>query len=263
MLINWFTVVAQIVNFLILVLLLRRFLYGPIIRIMDEREADITRRIEEAEEKKEKAENEETAYRDLKLELEEKREEMLARAEKEAQKWRSELRKKARKEIDSLQKEWKEALERERETFLQDFKVKAGEEIYLVLRRILKELSGRDLEEQMVGIFLERLRELPGKEKKEIASALNQAGENREIQIASSRTLSQELQEQVTGEIKEIFDFGAKVSFRETPDLICGIELRSLGYKVAWNIDDYLETLVEDLSRLLTREEEARLLKEQ
>ena len=38
MLIDWFTVLAQIINFLILIYLLKRFLYGPIIRAMEERE---------------------------------------------------------------------------------------------------------------------------------------------------------------------------------------------------------------------------------
>ena len=46
--IDWFTVVAQIVNFLILVWLLKKFLYGPIIRAMDDRERRIASRLEEA-----------------------------------------------------------------------------------------------------------------------------------------------------------------------------------------------------------------------
>ena len=41
MLINWFTVVAQAINFLILVWLLKRFLYKPILHAIDEREKGI------------------------------------------------------------------------------------------------------------------------------------------------------------------------------------------------------------------------------
>ncbi len=262
MLINWFTVGAQIINFLILVLLLRRFLYGPIIRVMDEREEEITRRIEEGEKKKKKAEKEEAAYRDLKYELEQKREELVARAEEEAQEWRKELRQKARKEIDSLQEQWKEALERERETFLQDFKIRAGEEIHQVLRRILKDLSGRDLEGQMIGMFLEKIAELPEQEKEKITSALKGPGEKKGIQVSTARMLPEKLQKEVEEEIERLTGDSVEISFGENKDLICGIELRSLGYKVAWNIDDYLETLVEELSEVLTREEEGKIIKE-
>jgi F-type H+-transporting ATPase subunit b len=49
--IDWFTVFAQIVNFIILIFLLKRFLYGPIIAAIDKREENISARITEAEEK--------------------------------------------------------------------------------------------------------------------------------------------------------------------------------------------------------------------
>ena len=52
MLINWFTVAAQIVNFLILVALLKRFLYGPIVAAMSAREGRIAAQLTEAQRKK-------------------------------------------------------------------------------------------------------------------------------------------------------------------------------------------------------------------
>ena len=52
MLIDWFTVVAQIVNFLILVALLKHFLYGPLVRAIDAREERIAARLAEAERKR-------------------------------------------------------------------------------------------------------------------------------------------------------------------------------------------------------------------
>ena len=52
MLINWFTVVAQAINFLILVWLLKRFLYKPILQAIDEREKRIATQLADAEDKK-------------------------------------------------------------------------------------------------------------------------------------------------------------------------------------------------------------------
>ncbi|NER81960.1 MAG: ATP F0F1 synthase subunit B, partial [Leptolyngbya sp. SIO1D8] len=49
MLIDPFTTLAQIVNFLILVTLLKHFLYGPITRTMAQREQTIANRLEQAE----------------------------------------------------------------------------------------------------------------------------------------------------------------------------------------------------------------------
>jgi len=46
--INWFTVIAQIVNFLILVWLLKRFLYKPVLKAIAEREQKIASRLDAA-----------------------------------------------------------------------------------------------------------------------------------------------------------------------------------------------------------------------
>ena len=63
MLIDWFTVIAQIINFLVLVALLKRFLYGRIIKAMDQREEKIAFRLADAERKRNEAEQEAQAYR--------------------------------------------------------------------------------------------------------------------------------------------------------------------------------------------------------
>ena len=47
--IDYFTIIAQIINFLILVFLLRHFLYRPVITAMDEREQKMVSRLKDAE----------------------------------------------------------------------------------------------------------------------------------------------------------------------------------------------------------------------
>ena len=57
MLINWFTVLAQIVNFLILIYLLKRFLFKPILGAMAERERKMVDALNRAKGAEEKAKN--------------------------------------------------------------------------------------------------------------------------------------------------------------------------------------------------------------
>ncbi|GAI65332.1 unnamed protein product [marine sediment metagenome] len=100
MLIDSFTVIAQIINFLILIYLLKRFLFNRIIKIMDDRENQITGQMQDAEAAKEAAQKELEEQRRIREELQEKWNEMLAQAKKDAQKKREELVKDARKKID-------------------------------------------------------------------------------------------------------------------------------------------------------------------
>jgi len=67
--IDWITVVAQIVNFLVLVWLLQRFLYGPITRAMKNREKRIENRLTEARQERNEAEDEAEAYRQKQRQL--------------------------------------------------------------------------------------------------------------------------------------------------------------------------------------------------
>ena len=78
--VDWFTLVAQIVNFLVLVWLLKHFLYGRIVGAMKEREAKIAGRLDEAARQRASAEAEAELFRVRNLEFEANREEMLARA---------------------------------------------------------------------------------------------------------------------------------------------------------------------------------------
>jgi len=102
MLIDWFTVLAQIVNFLILIFLLKRFLYGPITKAMEEREKKIATAVEQANsaEKKAKQHSEELAMeKQIFLEA---REQILAEAKREIHTWQGNTLKEARLEVEDL-----------------------------------------------------------------------------------------------------------------------------------------------------------------
>ena len=62
MLIDWFTVIAQVVNFLILVWLLKRFLYRPILNAIDAREKRIAAKIADADAKEAEAQKQREEY---------------------------------------------------------------------------------------------------------------------------------------------------------------------------------------------------------
>ena len=86
MLIDWFTVTAQIVNFLILVYLLKRFLYQPIVRHMNEREEKIANRLQQASDKRAEAQRQIDEFQHKQEEIEQQSAQKLEKAEEEAQK---------------------------------------------------------------------------------------------------------------------------------------------------------------------------------
>ena len=148
---------AQIVNLLILVFLLKKFLFGRIIGAMDAREAKIGAVFAEAEKSRQEARAAAESHKTRLRELEAGYEEMLNKARQDAEAYQRELMVKAREEVDFLKARWMEALRSERANFLQELRRLAGHQIYAVSRRVLKDLAGLDLEERIVEILMERI----------------------------------------------------------------------------------------------------------
>jgi F-type H+-transporting ATPase subunit b len=60
--INWFTVIAQVINFLVLVWLMKKYLYKPILQAIDDREKKIASELADAKTQKEAAKSEQDEF---------------------------------------------------------------------------------------------------------------------------------------------------------------------------------------------------------
>ena len=252
--IDWFTVIAQVVNFLILIFLLKRFLYKPIVDAMNRREEKIASDLESAEKKRKEAEREVETYRGMKLELEEKREEMLSQARKEAEAHRKELKEKVRGEVDRVQARWLDAIEREKEAFLQDLRRRADRQVYSIARRVLADLADTEVERRMVDVFIERIPSLEEGKKKTIEEAMGKG--DRKAVVSSVFEIPAGARQRITRALRKHIGDGIDVDFRTSPGMIAGIELKVRGYKIAWSVDDYLESLESDIVEALEQETE-------
>lgn len=250
MLIDSFTVIAQIINFLILIYLLKRFLFNRIIKIMDDREMQITGRMQDAEAAKEEAQKELEEQRRIREELQQKWNEMLAQAKKDAQKKREELVRNARKKIDEEQKNWREAILKQRTAFLRDLRHLSGEQVCQISRKVLSDLAGEKLENQLIENFLIQLKKLTKKEKADFARFINK--DERKILVNSSFRLTREKESEIRKILEEIINGQVEINFKVSPKLICGIETRSEGKKISWNIENYLDGLEEQLKKAFT-----------
>jgi len=248
MLIDWFTVFAQIVNFLILIWLLKKFLYGPIITAMDRREEKIASRLREALEKRNEAAKEIELYRQKNSEISKRRQELLRRAGQEADRLRKELIIDARKKADEARKRWHEAVGQEKQSFLKDMKKRAGRQVYAIARRALADLSGSDLERRIAAVFIKRIKGLSSEMRRRLSAGIGQ-----EVVISSAFELAGDEKEKIKLAIHDELARDVNVRYETSPDLICGIELNSSGFLLGWSLREYLSSLEEEFGRLLEK----------
>lgn len=248
MLIDWFTVIAQAINFLVLMFLLRRFLYRPVLNAIDAREAHIVETVKNAEGQKAEAEKERELFAKKNEDFDRQRADLVNKAREDAKTAGERLLEKERQAVDASREKWRNALADEQKHFGEEAVGRIQEEIFATVRQVLSDLADASLEDRMVEAFCRRLRLAANAPGDKLAEALRAAPAT--ILVKSAFDLSAEQQETLRQTLSESLpaSAGVKVGFETAPNLVGGIELILDGQKAAWTIDDYLARLKSSVS---------------
>lgn len=249
MLIDWFTVGAQVLNFLILVWLMKRFLYQPILDAIDAREKRIAAELANAAAKSAEAQAERDEFQRKNEQFDQQRTGLLKTATDEAATERQRLLDEARHTADTLSAKRQETLRNEAHSLNQAISLRTQQEVFAIARKALTDLATTSLEERLVEVFNRRLRELAGEAKATVAAALKTASAPALVRSAFDLPVEQRATIQRT--LNETFATEIRVRFETAPDLVGGIELTMNGQKVAWSIADYLGSLEKGVGELL------------
>jgi F-type H+-transporting ATPase subunit b len=249
MLIDWFTVGAQALNFLILVWLMKRFLYQPILHAIDAREKRIAAKLADAAAIESAAQKERDEFQRKNEEFDRQRAALLDKATEEAKTERQRLLDEARKTADALSASRQEAVISDARNLRKAISRQTQDEVFAIARKALTDLAGASLEGHMVDAFIERLRSMPDEAKTAFADALSAASGPALVRSAFDLPAAQ--RKTIQEGIDEIFSVSIQVRFETAPNLISGIELSAHGRKLAWSIADYLAAMEMSIEELL------------
>lgn len=224
------TLVAQVVNFAILVWLLKKVLYGPVLSAIQQREDRFLQRQAQLDEL-------EKACEELKNTLESEKEEFEAQAEErqrqvlaEAKALKQKELDKARRDVESLSKRWKEGLSEQREQFLEEIRRKTARSVVMIAGRVLSDLADEErLQQLAVDRFLKSCDELELEGLVVVRSAT-------ELDAAQRKNLQKRFDE---------------VRFEVEPELVLGLELVHGGRRIGWSARAHLEAMQTELDSLL------------
>lgn len=242
MLIDPFVVIAQIINFLILVALLKRFLYKPITQAMATRSQRIERQLAAAAAQEQDAEREKQLYRQKQQELEAQKQQWLEQAKQEVEQEQQKLWQKGQAEVNLAKIQWYESLEQNRVKFALELRDRLSQQVMETTRKALADLANANLEAQIIERLIDRLEHLD-RSQLEAMRGTPISHSRRLITIRSSFTIADDQSDRLIAVIREQIAADAEVQFETVADLICGIELRDRDYKISWNLEDYLAEL--------------------
>lgn len=253
--IDLFTFIAQIINFIILVILLYFFLYKKIINAIDNREKGIRDEFERAREEKKLAEEEKNHYEAELRELDKQKENLIAKAEEEARQEKEEFLEEAKEEIEHKKKTWERKLETEKNEFLTYLQKTIGSEIYNTAQSVLQELANVDLQKQIFERFVNLLENLSEEQVAAFQNAYRERTKEGVI-LLSAFELSQEERDAILKPLAKILEEEPKIFFRIDPEKTLGITIKINSFRFSWTTKNYFEKLEDQFEKVLEEKHE-------
>ena len=247
--INWFTVIAQVINFLLLVWLLKKFLYKPVLDAIDTREKKIVARLEDAKSKMAEAKKEQDDFAEKNKQFDGQKKELMDKAFADTKIQKDKLLEDAKKEVDTLHAKQQKAVADMQENLKDELAQKTQKEVFDISRKTLTDLASVDLEEQAAKLFISRLEELKGEEKKQFIDAFTSGLQP--VLIQSAFELPGKQQSELKKAVNNLLGKETGFEFKTSPEIISGIELSANGYKLSWSISAYIDSLQNEISETL------------
>jgi F-type H+-transporting ATPase subunit b len=238
-----FTFGASLFNFIVLLVLLRIFLFERVTKAMEERQRRIAESWDEAERKQHDADGIRANYEQRMEEIDEERDKLLRQAKEEMERQKGARLDEVRVEMEEKRMEWMQELEREQQRLLESIRSEVAHAAIESTRAVLLALAGAKLEQRMIDRLLE---EIDSHKNAELIDQLQAA----EVEVTTSTELDEDDRERITSALREVAE-PASVSFRESDDLGCGVRMRIGDLEIGWSIADRLSDLEGEVSRLV------------
>ncbi len=248
MLIDWFTVIAQALNFLILVWLLKRFAYQPVLNAINLREQRIAAQVAAAAQAQAAATAERETFSRKNEELEQHRAALLDQMTQEAKATRSGLLEQAREDADAERSRLLSALSAEQADLKSELGSKIREQVLQIVGSTMRDLAHVALNEAMVDVFLEHLQGLSETDRQLLAAV---GTNDTTTLVRSAFELAPQTRARIQTAVAALGRPQGRLQFETAAALVCGIELQASGHKVAWGVGDYLENLQSGIDHLL------------
>jgi len=249
MTIDWITILFQIFNFLVLVFLLRHFLYHPIVESMEKREKTILDREQSAREETEKAIETNKTYEKRLQTFEQEKDERFKEITAQVSERKQALVNQAKLDADALQTRLQNEVRQEASLFMSQIKEMISQEACSLAELTLKDLANTSLETMVFETFMSKLDQLEDSEEKQLIDALKL---NTSVKLISAFDINQEQLQMIHKKLSAWNQELSPIKHSVDADLVCGFILEVEGHQVLFNIHHYLKAIEKRVIERLT-----------
>ncbi len=244
--INWFEIIAQMINFFILLFLLYKLFYKPVNKAMDDRQQRIRDTRQKADEKMKKADELIEAYEQNLAELEKEKDKKLEMAKQEALEKKEKLMEDYKEEAEQKRRDYLKEVEDEQERFTQELGTALGHNAVKIAQQILGTFSEEKISEKVFDSFIKKVESLEEDTLRE-----DIASKEERINLISSEALSDEQKETLEKVLRKKLDSFKEITYEVDEALIQGYELKLETLTVHTNVRKYLEEAEKNIQQII------------
>jgi F-type H+-transporting ATPase subunit b len=216
------TIALQTINFAILVWLLHRFLYRPVLRVIDARKAEVQRHYDDAQAAEDKAKADLAAIEAQRAAIAAERETALKAAAAQAQEAAAARRAQAQREAETIVQAARQTVAQERERALDEARRVALDLGAAFARRLLADVPRPLRAEAWIERLEQHIEALPQPERDALAGQLRDGGS---LTVVTASPLPPEVSEAWRDRLRRLLGNGIAASFEIDPALVAGAEL--------------------------------------
>jgi F-type H+-transporting ATPase subunit b len=232
--IDWWTFIAQIINLVILLFLLRKFLYIPVLRAVEARQKLIADELKEAANAKKQALKLTDECNKRLADIEAQKQKILAQTGIDAGKLADSLMLEAQEQYKNACQQWQNKLIGEQQSFEATVRHLITEYFTGFADKALTQMADIHLNDLIIAKFIDKLADIKQEQHLE---------NKQKFEIQSAQPLNKKNQELLQKTLQKQFKLATNVKFEYTlnQSLICGIIVQAEDQQISWNLADYMQ----------------------
>lgn len=234
-----YTIIAQLINFSVLLFILNKFLYKPVLKTMDKRREDIKNKIEETQNKLEESDKLKEEYFNKLQEVEKENITLRKQALEDIKKFKDSELQKVKEDISLKKDKFNDYLDLEQKSLIENFNENLSDLFVEYSNNILQVLANSTLQGEIVNNFMQKINDLTD-EKVESVNKLNVE----DIYISSNDELTDKQKDFIKDSlVKKGFKF-KDIQYTVDKKLILGIELKAKSYVLSWDVRELTNNFI-------------------
>jgi F-type H+-transporting ATPase subunit b len=151
-----------VVTFLIMVMILKKIAWGPLLKVLDEREAKLKAEADAARANREAMERLKNDYERQLGQIEVRARGLLTEAEQKGREVREQIVRDAEAEAKALSERTRTQLEAEKERLIQELRKEVGDLSVSMAEKLMRQTMDKKVQDRLVQDFLKDLEQAPG-----------------------------------------------------------------------------------------------------